>query len=329
MSEAIPLTITLASLPPDWTGNVHSYDATIPGRIVISAQQAIALFRSGTTEPTSDEGLWFDETTGLLKYYDYDTGGYVPVNVPQQNLKYAVSSSAPSQTDYLLWIVLDANGQGEDVRTYYNGAWRSVLVGTARALAVFKSTGEGLDTLDAGTSGQVLTSQGPGLLPVFATYDPTPVGTVIWRPYTPVPSGYVAAEGQSLLRTTYPNLHALAAADGYPHGSGDGVNTFNIIDMRGRFPLGYGTGTAADATAHTLGQEAGTETHTLTDNQIPAHTHNVTYHEVDEGGDPQYPGGTTATDTGPLTAATTSVGGSASHNNMPPYGVGRWFIRAA
>jgi microcystin-dependent protein len=54
---------------------------------------------------------------------------------------------------------------------------------------------------------------------------------------------------------------------------GDGVNTFGLPDLRGRLPLHQGT--AATGTPYTIGEVAGTETVTLTVNQIPNHNHAV------------------------------------------------------
>jgi|SRR5580693_576911 microcystin-dependent protein len=51
---------------------------------------------------------------------------------------------------------------------------------------------------------------------------------------------------------------------------GDGVNTFALPDLRGRVPVHMGSN---GGTTSVIGQISGTETVTLTTNQIPAHTH--------------------------------------------------------
>ena len=64
------------------------------------------------------------------------------------------------------------------------------------------------------------------------------------------PSNWVICDGSSLLRAgTYA---ALFAVIGTTYGSADGSH-FNIPDLRGRSPIGSGTGTATGATAHALG----------------------------------------------------------------------------
>lgn len=329
MSEAIPLTITIASLQPDFAGNIHDYDATIPGRITILAQQSISLFKAGTTEPTSDEGLWFDQNVNQWKYFDYDTGNYQPVNVPQQNLRYHVGADEPDQLEYLLWIVLDVNGQGEDIRTYYNGQWRSVMVGTAHAIPVYKSTGEGFNSIAPGDAGNPLVSNGPGAAPSFQAYDSNPVGTLIIRALSATPAGYLPCDGGDYLRSAYPVLSAALQAEGFPYGAGDGVNTFTVPDGRGRYALGYGTGTASDATPHDLGDEIGTERHALTSSENGPHTHTFTINEPDESTpSPEGTAGTALPSTPTATSTTSSSGLGTPHNNMPPSFVGRWFIRA-
>jgi microcystin-dependent protein len=54
---------------------------------------------------------------------------------------------------------------------------------------------------------------------------------------------------------------------------GDGVNTFNLPDLRGRLPLGQGQGTGLPN--YVMGQMSGTENVTLNVNNMPAHTHLV------------------------------------------------------
>lgn len=84
------------------------------------------------------------------------------------------------------------------------------------------------------------------------------------------PIGWLICDGSAVSRETYSILYSII---GDTYGAGDGSTTFNLPDLRGRVPVGIGTGTASDATAHTLGQTEGTETHTLTTAQMPSHTH--------------------------------------------------------
>lgn len=59
-----------------------------------------------------------------------------------------------------------------------------------------------------------------------------------------VPIGWLACDGSAVSRATYA---ALFAAIGTTWGIGDGATTFNLPDMRGRVPVGDGTGTVFEA----------------------------------------------------------------------------------
>ncbi|MBL1378087.1 phage tail protein [Zobellella iuensis] len=54
---------------------------------------------------------------------------------------------------------------------------------------------------------------------------------------------------------------------------GDGRSTFALPDLRGRSPVGMGTGTGLNPV--NLGQKSGQETVTLTNAQMPAHSHTI------------------------------------------------------
>lgn len=64
---------------------------------------------------------------------------------------------------------------------------------------------------------------------------------------------------------------------------GDGRVEFALPDLRGRVPVGEGTG--AGLTNQNLGQKTGTETQTLSVNQLPAHNHSGTV-TINAGGVP-------------------------------------------
>jgi microcystin-dependent protein len=109
-----------------------------------------------------------------------------------------------------------------------------------------------------------------------------PVGVEMDWPYSEatIPAGHLAEYGQAISRTTYPLLHARAAADGYPHGAGDGSTTFNLPDCRGRNRVGKDNmgGVAANRISAanngtTLGGVHGSQSHTLILGEIPSHNH--------------------------------------------------------
>jgi microcystin-dependent protein len=86
-----------------------------------------------------------------------------------------------------------------------------------------------------------------------------------------LPAGWLPCDGSAVSRTTYASLFA---AIGINYGGGDGINTFNLPDLRGRTVVGAGHGTGLSA--RTLAQTLGEETHALSANEMPAHSHTVT-----------------------------------------------------
>lgn len=145
-----------------------------------------------------------------------------------------------------------------------------------------------------------------------------PPGSVILFGGSTIPAGWLECDGSAVSRTTYADLFSVI---GTTWGSGNGSSTFNVPDLRGRAPIGAGQGSGL--TSRTLGGTGGAETHTLTTNEMPAHTHSagtVVTNTTSTGGGNRLSG--TADD-----HATTSAGGGAAHNNMMPYAVTKFLIK--
>lgn len=89
-----------------------------------------------------------------------------------------------------------------------------------------------------------------------------------------IPSGWIECDGRALSRTTYAAL--FLAIGGY-HGNGDGSTTFNIPDLNGRAFYGRDNGknrlTGAGGLGGALSSTGGSESVTLTDLQMPSHSH--------------------------------------------------------
>lgn len=78
------------------------------------------------------------------------------------------------------------------------------------------------------------------------------------------PQGWLMCQGQVLTISQYPELFAVV---GSVYG-GNGTTTFALPDMRGRFPLGA-------SASRSIGTTGGAETVSLTEAQLPAHTHAI------------------------------------------------------
>lgn len=89
------------------------------------------------------------------------------------------------------------------------------------------------------------------------------------------PRDWAQCDGRVLKVSEYPALYSLI---GNRYGGTAGIS-FALPDLRGRIPVGQGTGKALDPnknlTTRTLGQSFGSETVLLTMAQIPAHQHEL------------------------------------------------------
>ena len=137
------------------------------------------------------------------------------------------------------------------------------------------------------------------------------------------PMGWALCDGQ-LLAVSQNN--ALFSLLGTIYG-GDGRTTYGIPDLRGRIPIHAGSGPGL--TTRRLGAKGGSETVTVSVNQLPAHSHNLFASSA---------AATTGTATDNVSAATTAnayatslatsqtlnsaavsqKGGSSSHTNLMP-----------
>jgi microcystin-dependent protein len=82
-----------------------------------------------------------------------------------------------------------------------------------------------------------------------------PAGSIIMYGGSTPPNGWLLCDGSAVSRTTYA---ALLGAIGATYGAGDGLATFNLPDLRQRFPLGM----ASSGTGSTLGGTGGAIDHT-------------------------------------------------------------------
>jgi microcystin-dependent protein len=136
------------------------------------------------------------------------------------------------------------------------------------------------------------------------------------------PLNWALCDGSILAIAENPTLFNLI---GTTYG-GDGQQTFALPDLRGRVPMHMGT----NGSTFQIGQSAGVESVTLTNNQIPAHSHLPQASAV--AADSTNPAGAiwgVATQARPYSASAPSVamdpnaggvtGGNQPHDNMMPF----------
>lgn len=83
----------------------------------------------------------------------------------------------------------------------------------------------------------------------LAIQNPSPTGMVALWDDTNIPAGWLLCNGAAVSRSTYA---ALFAKLGTRHGAGNGSTTFNLPDMRDRYPIGVGTNALGAAIAEQL-----------------------------------------------------------------------------
>lgn len=186
-----------------------------------------------------------------------------------------------------------------------------------------------------------------------------PTGAILSYAGTSAPGGWFVCDGALISRTSYVSLFSIISV---LYGAGDGVNTFQLPDMRGRSVVGAGQGSTLSN--RDLASIGGTETHALNVNEIPSHTHNGTTnvngsHTHTHNANNLFPGACLAYRNGVSTRVdvdndgpnneinldasaeltinsdgnhthtftTDATGGNGAHNNMHPYFVLNYIIK--
>ncbi len=137
--------------------------------------------------------------------------------------------------------------------------------------------------------------------------------------FNTIPRGWQRCEGQHLPINANQALYSLL---GTMYG-GNGTTTFALPDLRGRVPI------QADG-SHAQGAAGGEAAHTLTVNELPAHSHTAMANSGTTGNvstpvDNVWAGGganllyAASTDSTLNAAALATTGGNQPHQNLQPY----------
>lgn len=160
-----------------------------------------------------------------------------------------------------------------------------------------------------------------------------PIGSMIPYSSEVIPNGFLPCDGSEVSRTEYKDLFAVI---GITYGAGDGETTFNLPDKRGRVSVGLDI---TQEEFNIIGLKDGEKEVTLKIENLPSHSHDVNdfsynkwgvgvtgYNDTAGYNTPSIRGITGAGSTNGLKAA--PVGGDQPHNNLQPYEVDQWIIKA-
>ena len=277
-----------------------------------NALSAIATNNSSATAPTTTyAGMWWlDTTNSYLKMRDQNDAN---------------------------WIIV---GEFDVANSRFELISNSLTAASAAGIDVYNSSGTKI--IDLQVASEATAKDGTNnteLMTPLRVRQATGLVSGIIMPYAgaSAPSEWLLCYGQSISTTTYADLFS---AIGYTYG-GSGAS-FNVPDLRGRVIAGQDDmgGTSANRLTNpingdTLGASGGSESHTLTVSEMPAHNHSMTNTARKDGGSP--PGGsfphgssfgtnTTLSEVG-LTLSIDNTGGGAAHNNVQPTIVLNYIIK--
>lgn len=160
------------------------------------------------------------------------------------------------------------------------------------------------------------------------TSDTLPIGAVVSYTGLNAPTGWLICDGQAISRTIYANLFTII---GTQYGVGDGDTTFNIPNLKGKVVVGLD---GNDTDFNTIGKTGGEKKHTLNVDEMPAHNHGINVFSPETGNtgrftyNPEWSNRSSDTEGIKWIGTTETVGQTISHNNLQPYQVQNYIIKA-
>lgn len=220
-------------------------------------------------------------------------------------------------TSRLDWLEISAVGANNaSAALFVSGVSRQlILTGLEQIRPHFNWFGAGMvltaeekDNIDAAISGAVHEVMTNML-----------IGAIVTCPFFTEPEWGLFCDGRVVDRADYPELWEV-----YPAG-GKTETQLTLPNLAGLVVVGAGV-SAYTGTNFPVYDVAGEETHTLTEAEMPSHSHQ--YYPPIPNVDLEAPGvpDVIAAGVNPTTVATSVAGGGQSHNNMQPYAVLNYVI---
>ena len=150
--------------------------------------------------------------------------------------------------------------------------------------------------------------------------DTLPLGTIQEYAGNEIPNSWLLCDGSAISRIAYADLFEVI---GTTYGEGDGSTTFNLPNLKGKTIVGLDED---DTDFNKLGKIGGEKEHILTIEEMPSHRHPTRYGDTEGGDGSGYRfSNTLATST----QIVESAGGNQAHNNLQPYIVFNYIIKAS
>jgi len=220
------------------------------------------LTSTGTSAPTWSSNISGTVTTatnlagGSAGTIPYQSAAGTTVQLSAGTSGYILKSNGAAAPSWLSTVPVANGGTGATAATVAGGV-------------VYGSSTSAMASTAAGTSGQVLTSNGTSA-PTWsstASIGVAPVGSImIWAGST-APTGWLLCDGTAYSTGAYPALYAVI---GNTYGTGIG---FIVPNLKGNIPVGLNS---ADASFNILGETGGEKTHTVLTAELPSHNHTFT-----------------------------------------------------
>lgn len=183
----VPLNFVASPLSVNFSGTLQELFDAYTARLSAESPTPYSLFVSGSVAPTSDVGPWLKNGTTWY-VWSAVAGAYVPATIEDKQRKFIASATAPSATDYTLWIET-VGGVAKAIKYFSGGSWRDVYedkfalystttqMNTAIANAISTATEQYPFRATKSAANQTITGNAAAVQVVFdvETFDPNAV----------------------------------------------------------------------------------------------------------------------------------------------------------